>query len=105
MTSPSSRITEADAPPVRLRRAHGARRLPGGADLDPEQEAPSDWVLPFEILGPEQERIESAVHGLDAVQALHCGLQRIAVELQSLQERAGGTLTLFEKEGLGFAPP
>jgi DUSAM domain-containing protein len=68
----------------------------------PEQEAPSDWVLPFEILGPEQERIESAVHGLDAVQVLHCGLQRIAVELRSLQERTGGTLTVFEKDGSGF---
>jgi DUSAM domain-containing protein len=74
----------------------------------PEQEAPSDWVLSFEILGPEEEeRVESAVHGLDAVQALDRGLQRIAVELRSLQERTGGTLTVFEKEGPGIleAPP
>jgi DUSAM domain-containing protein len=68
----------------------------------PEQEAPSDWALSFEILGPEQERIESAAHGLDAVQALHRGLQQIAAELQSLQERTGGALTVFGKEGLGF---
>lgn len=68
----------------------------------PEQEAPSDWALSFEILGPEQERIERAVHGLDAVEALHRGLQQIAAELRSLQERTGRALTVFGKEGLGF---
>jgi DUSAM domain-containing protein len=70
----------------------------------PEQDTPSDWLLKFEVLGPAEERAEHVVHAADALQALHRGLQRIAAELQSLQDRSGGTLTFHEEEGPGLPP-
>jgi hypothetical protein len=70
----------------------------------PEERDPSKWVLPFEIVGPGQRRIERAVPAVDAVQSLQWGLQMIALELRSLQSSAGGKLQFLDEESLGFDP-
>ncbi|MDC0739848.1 DUF6968 family protein [Polyangium mundeleinium] len=70
----------------------------------PEEKDPAKWVLPFEIIGPGQRRMERAFPAVDAVQSLQWGLQMIALELRSLQSSAGGKLHFLDEESLGFDP-
>jgi hypothetical protein len=70
----------------------------------PEEKDPAKWVLPFEIIGPGQRRLERAVPAVDAVQSLQWGLQMIALELRSLEKSAGGRFFFLDEEDLGFTP-
>jgi hypothetical protein len=70
----------------------------------PEEKDPSKWVLPFEIIGPGQRRLERAVPAVDAVQALQWGLQMIPLELRSIEKSVGGKFIFLDEEDLGFTP-
>lgn len=70
----------------------------------PEEKDASKAVLPFEVIGPGDRRLEREVPAVDTVQAMQWGLQMIPVELRSLEKSAGGKFVFLEEEDLGFTP-
>lgn len=64
----------------------------------------SAWACRYEIAWPFEVR-QSAAWGVDALQAVHAAMQRIAIELYMSPYHAQGLLAWGDGAGYGFPMP
>ncbi len=70
----------------------------------PEQDG-DGWICQYEINWPDKTW-RSAAGGVDAVQALHCAMEKIGIELYASAANKSGLLTWSSHwKGFGFPVP